>query len=366
MNDMILKLNKVTKRFGKLPAVDQLSLEIKRGEVFTFLGPSGCGKTTTLRMLAGLEWPDEGDIYHRERVLVSASRGIFVQPEQRRMGMVFQSYAIWPNMTVFENIAYPLKLRRFPYDRIKEKVSNVMHMVGLEGLADRPGPLLSGGQQQRVALARALVYEPDVLLLDEPLSNLDAKLREQMRIELKLLQQKLGITLIFVTHDQIEALSLSDRIAVMNRGQIDQLGRPQEIYEKPRTSFVRDFVGKTVVMAGHLDCIDGDQLVVRLDKAPQHLLRARVRREALPKVGQAVFLAVRPEDINAHPKQIPERENRLEGRVEALLFLGDKTECQVRVGEERLLVYVPRHWSLDTGDFISVQIPMDVTQVWQA
>jgi iron(III) transport system ATP-binding protein len=363
---LILRINNVTKRFGTLAAVHQVSLDIERGEVFTFLGPSGSGKTTTLRILAGLEWPDEGEIFCNERVLVSVSQKVFVPPEQRKMGMVFQSYAVWPNMTVFENIAYPLKLRRLSREIIREKVSHVMQIVGLEGLSDRPAPRLSGGQQQRVALARALVYEPDILLLDEPLSNLDAKLREQMRIELKVLQRKLGITVILVTHDQIEALSLSDRIAVMNQGRIEQLGRPQEIYEKPLTSFVRDFVGKTVVLEGNLDEIAGDEISVRLWKANGALLRLKVDAAVTSKVGDAVFVAVRPEDISANAVSSPEKENRLEGTIEALLFLGDKTECQVKVGEERLLVYVPRAWTLASGDKIPVRIPKGVARVWQA
>src|SRR5581483_10188080 len=199
-------------------AVEDLSLEVQQGEIFTLLGPSGCGKTTTLRIVAGLETPDEAAIFFKDRPIVITSKRLFVPPNKRNVGMVFQSYAIWPHMTVEENVAYPLKLRRVPRQEMRERVQKALELVGLSGLEKRPAPLLSGGQQQRVALARALVYEPSVLLLDEPFSNLDSKLREQMRVELKLLQRRVGVTVVLVTHDQLEALSLSDRMVVMNQG----------------------------------------------------------------------------------------------------------------------------------------------------
>ncbi len=229
-----------------------MSLSIRRGEVFTLLGPSGCGKTTTLRLVAGLEHPDAGEITLRDRVVASAARRHFVAPNQRNLGMVFQSYAVWPHMTVFENVAYPLQLRGLSKAAVREKVTRVLDLVGLGGMDARPGTLLSGGQMQRLALCRALVYEPDLLLLDEPFSNLDAKLREQMRVEVKLLQRRLGITVLFVTHDQVEALSLSDRIAVMHRGRVEQVGSPRALYERPASAFVRDFLGQTVVLTGRV------------------------------------------------------------------------------------------------------------------
>src|SRR5215467_219181 len=250
--ETVLSLDRVTKLFGTARAVDDVSLSIKRGEVFTLLGPSGCGKTTTLRLVAGLEHPDEGEIILRDRVVASARRRLFLPPNRRNLGMVFQSYAVWPHMTVFENVAYPLQLRRVSRAVIRDKVAHVLDLVGLGGLSERPGTLLSGGQMQRLALCRALVYEPDLLLLDEPFSNLDAKLREQMRVELKLLQRRLGITVLFVTHDQIEALSLSDRIAVMQRGRVEQVGPPRSLYEHPASAFVRDFLGQTVILAGRV------------------------------------------------------------------------------------------------------------------
>jgi len=252
VGETVLTLDRVSKRFSEAAAVDSVSPSIRRGEVFTLLGPSGCGKTTTLRLVAGLEQPDAGEITLRDRVVASAARRHFVAPNQRNLGMVFQSYAVWPHMTVFENVAYPLQLRGLSKAAVREKVARVLDLVGLAGTESRPGTLLSGGQMQRLALCRALVYEPDLLLLDEPFSNLDAKLREQMRVEVKLLQRRLGITVLFVTHDQVEALSLSDRLAVMHRGRVEQVGSPRALYERPASAFVRDFLGQTVVLGGRV------------------------------------------------------------------------------------------------------------------
>ena len=247
-----VKLDGLSKTYpgAQVRAVNELSLNVEDGEVYTLLGPSGCGKTTTLRMVAGLEVPDEGDIYFGDREVVVTSRHFRLPPDKRDLGMVFQSYAIWPHMTVEENVAFPLATRHMKRSEIRERVAHVLDLVNLPGLQKRPAPLLSGGQQQRVALARALVIEPKILLLDEPFSNLDAKLREQMRVELKLLQKRLNIAVLFVTHDQIEALSLSNRIALMNLGIMQQQGPPQLLYEEPANEFVRDFIGKTVLLRG--------------------------------------------------------------------------------------------------------------------
>ncbi|HLN87053.1 MAG TPA: ABC transporter ATP-binding protein, partial [Candidatus Limnocylindrales bacterium] len=245
-----LRIQNLYKTFGQVAAVNRINLEIAEGEFFTLLGSSGCGKTTTLRMVGGLEKPDSGAIYLGDQCLVAPEKNLFIKPEKRHMGMVFQSYALWPHMTVFENVAYPLKLRGIKGREAEKKVADVLALVGLAGLEERPAPALSGGQQQRVALARALVFSPKVLLLDEPLSNLDAQLREEMRRELKSLQQRVHITVIFVTHDQIEALSLSDRIAIMKFGVFEQVGTPEEVYFKPATPFVRDFLGKTFLLPG--------------------------------------------------------------------------------------------------------------------
>ncbi|MEM0066581.1 MAG: ABC transporter ATP-binding protein, partial [Sulfolobales archaeon] len=228
---MSIELVQVSKRFGKVLAVDKVSVEIEKGEFFTFLGPSGCGKTTTLRIIAGLEIPDEG------RVIMDGADITYLPPHKRDTAMVFQNYALWPHMTVFENVAYGLKVRKYPKEEIRRKVKEVLELVRLEGLEDRYPTQLSGGQQQRVALARALVVEPKALLLDEPLSNLDAKLRIEMREELKRIQKSLNITAVYVTHDQEEAMVLSDRIAVMNRGRVVQIGSPEELYGRPKTLF---------------------------------------------------------------------------------------------------------------------------------
>jgi iron(III) transport system ATP-binding protein len=233
-------------------AAQDVTFTVPEGKLFTLLGPSGCGKTTTLRSIAGLEKPRVGEIAVNDRVVYSSSKGVFVTPNRRGFGMVFQSYAIWPHMSVFQNAAFPLEVgdRKYSRPQIREKVMGVLKATQLDHLADREATKLSGGQQQRLALARALVMEPALLLLDEPLSNLDAKLREKMRFELKRLQRELRITTIYVTHDQSEALALSHEIAVMNEGRIQQIGSPREVYERPANPFVADFVGSTNFLDG--------------------------------------------------------------------------------------------------------------------
>ena len=238
MSNALLQFSNVVKRYGDIAAVDGISFTVDPGEFFTLLGPSGCGKTTTLRLLAGLEIPDAGEITLEGRCLAAPERGTLVPIDKRDMGMVFQSYAIWPHLTVFENVAFPLRVRRQQKAEIKKRVTEALEVVGLGGLEQRGATELSGGQQQRVALARAIVYTPAMLLLDEPLSNLDVKLREQMRSELHALHRRLNLAVVYVTHDQAEALALSDRIAVVNQGRLEQVGTPAEVYERPRTRFV--------------------------------------------------------------------------------------------------------------------------------
>jgi iron(III) transport system ATP-binding protein len=296
-----------------VPAVDGISFTIDQGEFFTLLGPSGCGKTTTLRCVAGLERPERGKIHLRGRAVFDSSTRVFVVPNQRNIGMVFQSYAIWPHLTVFNNVAFPLKSagqRNFKI--LRNRVERALDLVGLGGFEDRGATQLSGGQQQRVALARALVKEPDLLLLDEPLSNLDTKLRERMRSELKRLQRELGITTLYVTHDQMEGILLSDRIAVMNRGQILQLGRPGEIYDQPDSRFVADFMGATNLLSG---TVRGEAQAAAMELVDSNIgpiLCSFSRRMAC---GSQVVISVRPETIRITKESRPDESNIVDGRV---------------------------------------------------
>src|SRR5713226_1223646 len=335
----MLRLEHITKTYpgSQAPAVDDLSLEIQEGEIFTLLGPSGCGKTTTLRIVAGLETPDEAAVFFKERPVVITSKRLFVPPHKRNVGMVFQSYAIWPHMTVEENVAYPLKVRRLPRHEIRERVQRALEMVGLGGLGKRPAPLLSGGQQQRVALARALVYEPSVLLLDEPFSNLDSKLREQMRVEVKLLQSRIKVTVLFVTHDQVEALSLSDRIGVMDYGKLLQVGSPRELYERPANSFVRDFLGKTLLLKATVQAASASDVTATLEGSTDCLVSGQCFGAEPVQPGVPVWVAVRPDDAELSANG---QAGSLPGTVEAALFAGDRTEFQVNIpGQGSVLVY---------------------------
>ena len=371
--ETVLALDRVSKRFGEAAAVDSVSLSIRRGEVFTLLGPSGCGKTTTLRLVAGLEQPDGGEITLRDRVVASAARRLFVAPNRRNLGMVFQSYAVWPHMTVFENVAYPLELRGLPRAAVREKVARVLDLVGLGGTETRPGTLLSGGQMQRLALCRALVYEPDLLLLDEPFSNLDAKLREQMRVEVKLLQRRLGITVLFVTHDQVEALSLSDRIAVMHRGRVEQVGTPRTLYEQPTSAFVRDFLGQTVVLTGRVAASAAARVGARVTVAMNGPLTGRTlagRSAAAGSFteGAAATIAIRPEDIRVAPADAGGSDaDHLLGTIDTLSFVGDRYEARVALGGEHCIVLLltrTREWR--EGERVRLGFPPELVSVWPA
>ncbi|MDE2835991.1 MAG: ABC transporter ATP-binding protein [Chloroflexota bacterium] len=365
-----VRLQNISKTFpGGTQAVDDLSLEIYPGEVFTLLGPSGCGKTTTLRMVAGLEAPDidGGTIAFGDRPIVDSTRKLFVPPEKRQVGMVFQSYAIWPHMTVEQNVAYPLRLRKMSRTESRQRVANALELVGLEGMEKRPAPMLSGGQQQRVALARALVYEPEILLLDEPFSNLDAKLREQMRLEVKLLQKKLQITVLFVTHDQVEALSLSDRIAVMDFGRVQQVGVPKELYESPANAFVRDFLGKTLLLTGVIQSSNQEgQVAVALDGAPNCVLFGRTSQAQDVAPGVAVNIAVRPEDVDLMDPEGDELpQGVIGGKVRTTLFTGDRTEYQVEVeGQGTLLLYGTRQHIFGEGSPLWLKMQPETISVW--
>jgi ABC-type Fe3+/spermidine/putrescine transport system ATPase subunit len=349
------------------PAVKDLSLDVYDGEIVTLLGPSGCGKTTTLRMAAGLEVPDAGDIFFGDTAVVMSSRRLCLAPNKRNVGMVFQSYAIWPHMTVAENVAFPLKARKFPRKEIRDRVRRALELVGMAGFEDRPGPLLSGGQQQRVAFARALVTEPRVLLLDEPFSNLDAKLREQMRIRVKLLQRRLNIALLFVTHDQIEALSLSNRIALMNFGVVQQQGDPRLLYEKPVNEFVRDFVGRTLLFKGTVQSSNpSGQLAIAVEGAPDCVVFGRTYDPDSIKTGSSVYMGVRPEDVEIYPAtgtKVPP--GMIGGTAQAALFVGERIEYQVEVqGQGEILIYGERHNPIDEGSKVWLKLRPEGHSAW--
>jgi ABC-type Fe3+/spermidine/putrescine transport system ATPase subunit len=352
---------------GAAPAVKDLSLDVLNGEILTLLGPSGCGKTTTLRMVAGLETPDAGDIFFGDQAVVMTSRQLSLPPNKRNVGMVFQSYAIWPHMTVAENVAFPLKARKFPRGEIKERVRRVLDLVGLAGFEERPGPLLSGGQQQRVAFARALVTEPRVLLLDEPFSNLDAKLREQMRLSVKLLQKRLNIAMLFVTHDQIEALSLSNRIALMNFGVVQQQGDPRLLYEEPANEFVRDFVGRTLLFKGTVQTGNpSGQIAIALAGAPDCVVFGRSYNPGGVKAGASVFIGVRPEDVEIQPALGGEAPaGMIGGKAQTALFVGERIEYQVEVdGQGVIMIYGERHKPVAEGSKVWLKLRPDGHTAW--
>ncbi len=317
-------------------AAQDVNINVPEGHFFTLLGPSGCGKTTTLRSIAGLERPNGGEITVGEVVIFSAKRRIFVPPNQRGFGMVFQSYAIWPHMDVFTNTAFPLQVgkKKYSKEQIDAKVMRVLKAVQLDHLRDREATKLSGGQQQRLALARALVMEPKLLLLDEPLSNLDAKLRELMRFELKRLQRELKITTIYVTHDQSEALALSHQIAVMNAGRIQQIGSPREIYERPQTQFVADFVGTTNFVDGTVLAREPEDNVYLIDT---EIGRLRSYSVEAVSPGQKVILSIRPEDVRLSEAPLAAGQNVVEGVVDQKVFLGESLDWVIKSGNRTLL-----------------------------
>lgn len=314
----MLEVENLLKQFAvrdaaSVNAIDDVSFTVESGEFFTLLGPSGCGKSTTLRCVAGLERPQNGKISLRGKTVFDAARRIHVDPNHRNIGMVFQSYAIWPHLNVFNNVAFPLRASgRSDAKTMAAKVHWALELVGLAGFAERPATQLSGGQQQRVALARALVKEPDLLLLDEPLSNLDAKLRERMRSELKRLQRELGITTLYVTHDQVESIQMSDRVAVMSSGRILQIGKPDEVYERPTSQFVADFMGSTNLLTGVLRRSVSPANVEVVDT---DIGRLRCSFSCAFAEGAKVLVSVRPENIKLAPAGVAVGENVIEGRI---------------------------------------------------
>ena len=352
-----IELRDVVKQFGDVKAVDHVSMEIRDGEFFSMLGPSGCGKTTTLRMIAGFEYPTQGEI-----CLHGTSIGS-TPPYQRNVNTVFQSYALFPHMTVAENVAFGLQMKKVAAATIKKQVQEALELVRLSGFAERRPRQLSGGQQQRVALARALVNHPDVLLLDEPLGALDQKLRKEMQDELKRLQQRVGITFIFVTHDQEEALTMSDRIAVMSHGKVLQVGTPTEIYERPTGRFVADFIGETNFLEGKVEAIERhlgsaansssiDNSQPSMSNAPSDaanqvmalrlvdglLVRGMSSRPL--SAGSAAVLSLRPEKVRLSVAEPPgDIANRFRAQVESVSYIGSDTRIEVRLGERLISVW---------------------------
>ena len=322
-----INLKDITKTFGEVIAVDDVSVEIEEGELFTLLGPSGCGKTTLLRVIAGFYHPENGNVFFDENNVTD------FPPHKRETGMVFQNYAIWPHMKVFDNVAFGLKIRKLPKSEIEKRVLNILELVRLGGFEDRTPFQLSGGQQQRVALARALVINPQVLLLDEPLSNLDAKLRLEMRHELKRIQQEFGTTTIYVTHDQEEALSISSRVMIMNFGKMMQLGNPREIYEEPQNLFVADFIGSATFLPITITSLNGKEIK---GKTPWGLeLTGRTPLEGYKfQKGQEAFVAIRPEDFKVRVPEEPS--NQIPSKVVSIVFTGRYNDVRADIGGSNL------------------------------
>ncbi|MFQ4140331.1 ABC transporter ATP-binding protein [Nodosilinea sp. PGN35] len=326
-----VELRQVVKTFGAEVAVHDLDLAVQQGEFFSILGPSGCGKTTTLRLIAGFETPTAGD------VLIQGANVSTVPAHRRPVNTVFQSYALFNHMTVKDNIAFGLKIRRLGSAQVRDRVAEALRLVRLEAMANRYPAQLSGGQQQRVALARALVNRPAVMLLDEPLGALDLKLRKQMQVELTNLHRQLGISFIMVTHDQEEALSLSDRIAVMNNGQIEQIGTPSDIYDRPRTPFVADFIGDTNLLAGQIEQTYPAQVQVTTDRGLRILAQSTGSRAS-----QAVVVSIRPENIGLSLSAPAAVHNCYQGHISHLMYLGTHLHCVVRLSSgETLTVRQP-------------------------
>jgi iron(III) transport system ATP-binding protein len=342
---------------GRVKAVDEVSFIVQEGHFFTMLGPSGCGKTTTLRCIAGLERPDSGHISVNDRVLYSRAKGISVSANHRNLGMVFQSYAIWPHMNVFDNVAFPLRVgtrRRTGKSEVKRRVERSLDVVGLGHLAGRYATKLSGGQQQRLALARALVIEPAVLLLDEPLSNLDAKLRESLRFELKRLQRDQGITTVYVTHDQSEALSMSNEIAVMNNGRISQMGNPFSVYLEPENDFVADFVGLTNFIKGVVRDTSGSGGTV---KTVDGMLT--VDSMVGLQSGDECVVSIRPEQIQVMRDTTGRGQNIFPGTVVTRLFTGECMDYQIQLGTETIRVRTAASERFSTGKPITLSLPAE-------
>ncbi len=351
-----LRLVNIVKKYGKLAAVDDLSLEVKEGELLTLLGPSGCGKTTVLRSISGFVAVDSGDVFIGNRRVTD------VLPEKRGIGLVFQNYALWPHMTVFQNLAFGLELKKMPKDKIKAKVEESLAMVKLEGHEDRYPRQLSGGQQQRVALARALVLEPDILLLDEPLSNLDALLREQMRFEIAQIHKQYGITTVYVTHDQTEAMVISDRIAVLDKGRMMQLGKPVDIYSRPANKFVAGFMGTTNFIHGKVADFYGDYMVVATESG----LSLYGKGSGLER-GQEADVAIRPENIDFMPASKTSSGkkslNIFDAKVVRASYVGELIDYQLEIKDSLIRAKGDVRRRLAEGETIKIYLDPDQLSV---
>jgi iron(III) transport system ATP-binding protein len=347
---------------GQVGAVRGVDFEVGAGEVFALLGPSGCGKTTTLRSIAGLEIPNEGEIWIQSQKVFCSETKTVIPVYKRGVGMVFQSYAIWPHMTVFDNVAFPIVRGGFRVAKseVKERVRKALHMVQMEGFEDRPAPLLSGGQQQRVALARALVYEPGVLLLDEPLSNLDAKLRQEMRLELRELVSRLKVTTVYVTHDQEEALVLADRVAVMQNGVLKQVGTPWELYLRPADDFVARFVGDVNLVPASIE-EKGSSNGTFMVRSSFGLLECHAY-DPPPSTGK-VTIMIRPEAVVVHNNATSGVRNIFPGTIRRAIFVGSKFQCEIELGDNVIRGELPPWSEIKGGQRVSVELPVSRMQI---
>lgn len=351
-----ISVHDLVKYFGDVKAVDHVDFTAEEGKFLTILGPSGCGKTTTLRCIAGLEKPDKGEIFFGDELVTSTSRNVHMPPEKRSIGMVFQSYGLWPHMTVWKNVGFPLIVRKFQKNQMKERIKRVLELLNISELKHRYPSQLSGGEQQRVALARSLVYEPEIFLLDEPLSNLDAKLRDSARFELIKLQRKLKITTIYVTHDQTEALVLSDVVCIMNKGKIEQMGSPHFIYENPINRFTADFIGKTNLLSGEvIECVRAHYYLVKHDELE---IIGYSRNDDL-KRRDKVLVSMRPQYITLTigAKKFRNKSNIFCGRIEEKVFVGDYNYLQVLInGQTAIYVQTLPVVPLNVGDTVYIQV----------
>ncbi len=345
----VLKVENLSKRFGQVQAIDDISFEVKDGEVLSLLGPSGCGKTTTLRCLAGFEIPDSGSIYLDNREISTLT------PEQRGIGMVFQNYALWPHMTVYGNLAFGLQIRKLEQQEIEKRIKKALNIVRLSGYENRYPRQLSGGQQQRIAMARALVIEPGIMLLDEPLSNLDAQLREEMRFEFIELQRKLGITAIYVTHDQAEAMVISDKIIILNQGKVVQIGTPREIYAAPQNCFVAGFIAVTSFIEGTVSGLGQEsQVFIKTDDG----LIIKGFKPGL-KIGDRVFVALRINTLRfvTNTKEQKDLNNVFEGVILQASYLGDIVDYRIQMGKWIVRTDYSTKINYQVGDKVRIYLP---------